>query len=142
MLADCAFAGVGDPAALNAPASVEPSRRGAIQRVTESGIGLVCGHTERDELAVEIGLSGSRAVAVRVELVANLAKLQGSGQGEWQDLGQVVCDRVAAIDLHRAQSPSGRVEVPLPAGQYRASAFRDTEGNLVGVVLRESRRAY
>jgi hypothetical protein len=131
--------GLGDPAAINRPETVEPSRQAWMQLAPDSALGLVCAYAEAGELAVQIGLAGSRAVAARIEFVTDIDELQATGKCDWKDLGEFACERVASIDVQQPRVTGCRIEVPLPAGRYRASVYCDGEGDTVGVVLRAVR---
>jgi hypothetical protein len=138
-LPDCGFAALGDPDAIDAPPRPERGPKGWTQLVDDSAVGLVCGTAETDELPVQIGLTGSRVVAARIEFVTNLDQLTEAGEGTWEDVGQLVCDHVIAVDLQKHDDPAYRIELPLPPGAYRASTFRDSGGDALGILLRATR---
>jgi hypothetical protein len=139
VLPDCLVAALGDPDAVNAPASPAVGRNGWKQVIDDSATGVVCGTAGTDELPVQIGLTGSRVVAARIEFVTNLDQLKEAGEGDWEDIGQLVCDEIVAVDLKKRDDPAYRIELPLPAGRYRASVFRDSEGDALGILLRATR---
>jgi hypothetical protein len=142
VLPEGGYVGLGDPAAVNAPTTAWPSREGRIQVVADSGLGLIGGCAETDGRPVEIGVSGYRIVAVRIGFVTDLDERHKAGNGTWLDLGQFACNQVAAIDLRTEKVPADHVEIPLPAGQYKASAFRDDHGDALGLLLRATRSAW
>ena len=136
VMADCAVAAIGDPEAVDAPADRDRDRRGWIQLMAESGLGMVCGFAETDGLPVEIGIAGSSVIAARLEFVDDVADLEAAGEGAWEDLRLIRCDRVVATDLKSPNRPACRVELPLAAGVYRAVVFRTSTGDAVGIMLK------
>jgi hypothetical protein len=124
MMPDCAFAGLGDPAAINAAPSAEPSRSGWIQRSDPDGLGMAFGFAEVDGLPIEIGLAGSVMVAARLEFVDDVDELADRGEGSWVPLGRFRCNRVHAIDLKHPDQQGYRFDLSLPPAIYTAEAFR------------------
>lgn len=124
ILPDCAFAALGDPALLADGGWLEHGRLPHLH-VRRSGLGMLYGKAECDDLPVEVGRVGDRVVAARLEFTNDVAQLDAVGEGGWVALGRLrIGSRGAvAVDKKHQHLRAWRHRLPLPAGWYRAEVF-------------------
>ncbi len=138
LLPDCAFAALGATEVVD---DEDWAGRGLpFLTVRPDGLGMLYGRAECDGLPIEIGLRLGEPVAARMEFTDDVAKLEERHRGRWLTLGElrIGSDGAVAVDKKHQHLDAWRVELPLPAGTYRAQVFESGDDHLGIRLIRAS----